>query len=164
MVKVCLQWGRPGFDPWVRKMPWRRKRQPTPVLLPGEFHRWRSLVVYSPWGCKELDRTEWFHFFFFHSIMTYASRWTLKWSIGYQNFHGVGDLGEYKVESKLRFQWIKMCGEERKKRDDGNSRRDHGWIRSIIQMFDLAWGRIVTSPLHSQTNYISFWFQRGVYT
>ena len=29
-VKLCLHWGRPGFDPWVRKIPWRRKRQPTP--------------------------------------------------------------------------------------------------------------------------------------
>ena len=31
---VCLQRGRPGFDPWARKIPWRRQRQPTPVLLP----------------------------------------------------------------------------------------------------------------------------------
>ena len=43
--------GRPGFDPWVRKIPWRRKWQPTPVLLPGKFRGWRSLVGYSPWGC-----------------------------------------------------------------------------------------------------------------
>ena len=34
-------------DPWVRKIPWRRKWQPTPVLLPGKFHGWRSLVGYS---------------------------------------------------------------------------------------------------------------------
>jgi len=34
------------------------KWQPTPVFLPGESHRQRSLVGYSPWGCKELDRTE----------------------------------------------------------------------------------------------------------
>ena len=40
----------PGFDPWVRKIPWRRKWQPTPVFLPGESHRQRSLVGYSPWG------------------------------------------------------------------------------------------------------------------
>ena len=36
----------------------RRQWQPTPVLLPGESHGWRSLVVYSPWGCKESDTTE----------------------------------------------------------------------------------------------------------
>ena len=40
---VCLQCRRPGFDLWVRKIPWRRKWQPTPVLLPGESHGWRSL-------------------------------------------------------------------------------------------------------------------------
>ena len=33
-------------------------RQPTPVFLPGEFHGWRSLTGYSPWGCKELDTAE----------------------------------------------------------------------------------------------------------
>ena len=46
------------FDPWVRKIPWRRKGQPTPVFLPGESHGQRSLVGYSPWGPKESDMTE----------------------------------------------------------------------------------------------------------
>ena len=55
---ICLQWGRPGFDPWVGKIPWRREWQPTPVLLPGKFHAQRSLVGYRPWGWKELDTTE----------------------------------------------------------------------------------------------------------
>jgi len=35
MVRICLQCGRPGFDPWVTKIPWRRERLPTPVSLPG---------------------------------------------------------------------------------------------------------------------------------
>ena len=38
---------------------WRRKWQPTPVPLPGKFHGQRSLLGYSPWGCKESDMTEW---------------------------------------------------------------------------------------------------------
>ena len=42
----------------------RRQRQPTPVLLPGKSHRWRSLVGCSPWGHKELDTTERLHFHF----------------------------------------------------------------------------------------------------
>ena len=46
-----------GFDPWLGKIFWRRKWQPTPVLLPGEFHGLRSLVGYSPWSRKELDTT-----------------------------------------------------------------------------------------------------------
>ena len=41
-----------AFDPWVRKIPWRRKWHPTPVFLPREFHRQRSLVGYSPQGCR----------------------------------------------------------------------------------------------------------------
>ena len=41
-----------------RKIPWRRKWQPTPVLLPGKFHGLRSLLGYSPWGRKESDTTE----------------------------------------------------------------------------------------------------------
>ena len=49
---------RRGFDPWVRKIPWRRKWQPTPVFLPGRSHEQRSLVGYSPWGRKESDTIE----------------------------------------------------------------------------------------------------------
>ena len=45
-------------SPWIRKIPWRRAWQPTPVFLPGEAHEQRSLVGYSPWGYMELDRTE----------------------------------------------------------------------------------------------------------
>ena len=51
--RIHLKWGRPGFDPWVGKIPWRRDLLPTPVSWPGEFHR-----LYSLWGHKESDRTE----------------------------------------------------------------------------------------------------------
>ena len=50
---------KPGFDPWVGKIPWRRAWQPTPVFWPGESHRQRSLAGYSPWGHEESDTTEW---------------------------------------------------------------------------------------------------------
>ena len=52
---VCLQCGRPGFDPWVGKIPWRRKWQPTPVFLPGESHGQRSRLHGAG---KESDTTE----------------------------------------------------------------------------------------------------------
>ena len=55
---ICLRWRRPGFDRWVRKIPWGRKGQYTPIFLPGEFHGQRNLMGYSPWGCKESDTTE----------------------------------------------------------------------------------------------------------
>ena len=56
--RICLQCGRPRFDPWAGKIPWRRERQPTPVFLPGEFHGERNLAGYSPWGRRELDKTD----------------------------------------------------------------------------------------------------------
>ena len=49
---------RPGFDSWVRKIPWRRKWQPIPVFLPGESHGQRSLAGYGPCGHKESDTSE----------------------------------------------------------------------------------------------------------
>ena len=51
------------LDPWIGKIPWRRKWQPTLVFLPGEFHGQRSLVGYSPWGRKR-TRLRDFHFHF----------------------------------------------------------------------------------------------------
>ena len=48
------------FNPLVRNISWRRECQPTSVFLPGEFHGQRSLVGYSPWGCKESDTTNTF--------------------------------------------------------------------------------------------------------
>ena len=47
-----------SFNPWVRKILWRRAWQPTPVFLPGESHGQRSLMGYNPWGRKESDMTE----------------------------------------------------------------------------------------------------------
>ena len=61
-----LQCGRPRFEPWVGKIPWRRKWQSTPGLLPGKSHGQRSLVGYSPWGRKESDTTERIHFTSLH--------------------------------------------------------------------------------------------------
>ena len=49
--------GYAGSNPWVRKIPWRRKQQPTPVLLPGEFHGERSLTCYRPWGRKRVGHS-----------------------------------------------------------------------------------------------------------
>ena len=56
--RLCLQCGRCGFDPWVGKIPGRRKWQTNPVFLPGKFHEQRRLAGCSPRGCKELDMTE----------------------------------------------------------------------------------------------------------
>ena len=50
---IC-QCRRYRFDPWARKILWRRKRQPAPVFLPGRSRGQRNLVGYSPWGCKSV--------------------------------------------------------------------------------------------------------------
>ena len=67
-LSLSLQCGRPGFDPWVGKILWRQKWQPTPVLLPGKSHGQRSLVGYSTWGRKESDTTERLNFLNFLAV------------------------------------------------------------------------------------------------
>ena len=54
LVAQLIQFGRPGFDPWVGKILWRRERLLTPVFWPGEF-----CGLCSPYDCKEFDTTEW---------------------------------------------------------------------------------------------------------
>ena len=54
--EICLQCGRPGLDPWVGKIPWRRERLPTTVFWPGEFHR-----LDSSWVCRVRQLSN-FHF------------------------------------------------------------------------------------------------------
>ena len=55
--RIRLQCGRPGIDPWVGEVPWRRERLPTLVFWPGEFHG-----LYSPWGWKSQTQLSDFHF------------------------------------------------------------------------------------------------------
>jgi len=47
-----LQFRRHRFNPWVGKISWRRKWQPTPVFLPGKCYGQKNMVGYSPWGYK----------------------------------------------------------------------------------------------------------------
>ena len=55
----ACQCRRHGFDPWLGKIPWRRKWEPTPVFLPGKSHGQKSLVGYSPWGHKRVGHDLW---------------------------------------------------------------------------------------------------------
>ena len=56
--RICLQCRRSGFNPWVRKIPWRMEWLPTPVFLSREFQGQRRLADYSSWGCTESHTTE----------------------------------------------------------------------------------------------------------
>ena len=71
---VCLQCRNPGFDPWVGKIPWRRKWQPTPVLLPRKSHGRRSLVQATVHGvAKNQTRLSDFTFtFWILTILIYT--------------------------------------------------------------------------------------------
>ena len=74
--RICLQCRRPGFNPTVGKIPWRREWLPTPVFLTGKFHRQRSLAGYSSWGRKELDMTEGETAGWHHGLDGRESEWT----------------------------------------------------------------------------------------
>ena len=52
--RIYQQCRRHGFDPWVGKIPWIKKWQPTPVFLPGKSCGQRNLVGCSPWGRKRV--------------------------------------------------------------------------------------------------------------
>ena len=56
--RICLPYRRSGFDPWIGKIPWKRKQQPTPVSFTDKSYGQRSLAGYSPWGRKELNMTK----------------------------------------------------------------------------------------------------------
>ena len=52
--EYTCQWRRHEFHPWVEKIPWRTRCQPTPVFFPRKSHEQKSLAGYSPWGCKRI--------------------------------------------------------------------------------------------------------------
>ena len=94
--RTCLQCQKPGFDPWVLKMLWRRAWVPTAVFLSGEPHGQRSLAGCSPRGHKELDMTE----RLILSLSCVCARMRAKWlqgfpggSAGKEFTCNVGDLG-----------------------------------------------------------------------
>ena len=89
---ICLQCGRPGFNPWVRKITWWRKWQPTPVFLPGKSHGWRNLVGYSPWGHKESDMTEW-------ASLSSTNEW---WLMPWEQMRGYGEGRGWKEKGALK--------------------------------------------------------------
>ena len=75
--------------------------QPTPVFLPGKYHGQRNLLGYSPWGCKESDRTEQLYFHFHRSrdknlYLFWRNRWGKKGSL-------------YKTSQKLNVHDKRKC-------------------------------------------------------
>ena len=115
LVKNPPQCGRPGFDPWVGKIPWRRERLLTPVFWPAEFHG-----LYSPWGRKE-----------FHGLQSMGSQSQTRLSNFYFTslLSQLGDGGRKKQPCKGRdsFPHDVLKGGTSGHRGEGlNGRRD--WL------------------------------------
>ena len=75
MVKICLQCRRPRFNPWVRKIPWRMKQQPTPVLLPGKSMDGGSWQATAHGVAKSQKQLSDFTFFLLSYVYTGLPRW-----------------------------------------------------------------------------------------
>ena len=93
---------RRRFDAWVGKIPLSRECQPTLVFLPGEFQGQRNLVGYSPWGCKEMDRTE--HILTLSSIFILQEKFVL-WN------HGKEESSNWTSQKQtlrwgFRYRWL----------------------------------------------------------
>ena len=67
---VCLPCGRPGFNPWVGKIPWRKKMATHSSILAWKIAWMEEPGRYSPWGPKESDTIEWLHFLSFLSLIS----------------------------------------------------------------------------------------------
>ena len=96
LVRIRLQCRRPGFDPWIGKIPWRRERLPIPVFWPRKFHG-----LY-PWCCKELDTTE---------QLSLSFHWNSDWII--QAIHTLpseGAKGEKEDKEKKGATEVGMVG------------------------------------------------------
>ena len=77
---------RCGFDPWIGKIPWKRKWQPTPIFLPEKSYGQRGLAGYSPWDHRELDTREQLTLPLPKSVISFEDRWKQKPHIYFLNF------------------------------------------------------------------------------
>ena len=110
----------------------RRRWDPTPVLLPGKSHGWRSLVGCSPWGCEESDTTEWLHFHFSLSCIGEGNGNPLQCSC-LENPRGGGAwwAAVYGVaQSQTRLRWLSSSSSNN---DDGKiwSNWWHDFVRVL---------------------------------
>ena len=111
--RICLPCRRPKFDPWVSKIPWRRRRawQPTLVFLPGESHGQRSLAGFI-YGVTELDTTEMTHHacvtFFYKSVVTHSAVKFQRFGIKILNMEEpqiIGSAADKKNVASKRSKW-----------------------------------------------------------
>ena len=131
---IHLQCGRPGFNPWVGKIPWRRERLPTPVFWPREFHG-----LYSPWGSKESDTTEQFSLRYLTSKMQQRNsllKFRLLYSREKQTIYKVGKVvsrqNRKQSGSHVLTESLDGCGAERGNVAQ-NNRRGVGGLPALLR-------------------------------
>ena len=91
---------------WVRKIPWRRKRQPTPLFSPGEFHGQRSLAGYSPWSRKESDTIERLSL----SVTKYLGKKSVNWKMSVRFVLQIMDKSEIWRTYSGQNDWLELLG------------------------------------------------------
>ena len=107
-LSICLQWGRPGFDPWVRKIPLRRKWQPTPVLWPPHEKSWcigKDSDAGRDWGQEEKGKTEDEMAGWHHWLDGRESEWTLGVGDGQGGLACCDSLGRKESDTTERLIW-----------------------------------------------------------
>ena len=115
----ACQWrrhGRCGFDPWVGKIPWSRKWQPTPVFLPRKSHGQTNLVGYRPWSLKESDMTEWLTL----SLFTFKDRTGVGGQLSFWGWKRMFNNRKWETarsQEELRMPLNGGIEEQREKRD-----------------------------------------------
>ena len=126
------QCGRPGFNPWIGKFPWRRERLPTPVFWPREFHE-----LCSPWGCKDLDTTEKLSLSILSSLVVQMVKclpamWEIcVWSLGWED-----TLEKEMTTHSSTLAWTIPWMEEPHRLQSMRSQRvRHDWATSLSLIF-----------------------------
>ena len=96
----CRKLKRLSFDSWIRMFPHSRKWQPTPVFLHGKVHGQRSLASYSPWGLKELNKTEHTHYLSHTIPDTNLKKQPIWYTIKSFSAHSVISMYQYRTIHK----------------------------------------------------------------
>ena len=96
----------PCNSPWVRKIPWRGKWQPTPVFLPGKSHGQRIKAGYSSWGCKESDTIERLSL----SVTKYLGKKSVNWKMSVRFVLQIMDKSEIWTAYSGQDGWLELLG------------------------------------------------------
>ena len=138
--RICLQCGRPGFNPWVWKIPWGRAWQPASVFLPEKAYRQRSLVGYGPCGHTGSDATEYTHT---HTQRLNCLICVFLWAT-ITKYHRLRSL----QTAEILTEW---------KAGSSSSGWQRGWVRALLQVservsfLDPLWGSSGWSHHHNLT-------------